>query len=59
MWRVGVDIGGAFTDAYALNEETGEFRWVKVETTPDIVSGVVEALKKLGIDMGSVRLGIL
>jgi len=55
MWRVGVDIGGAFTDAYALNEETGEFRWVKVETTPDIVSGVVEALKKLGIDMGSVR----
>ncbi len=55
MWRVGIDIGGAFTDVYALNEETGEFRWVKVETTPDIVSGVVEALKRLGADIRNIR----
>ena len=55
MWRVGIDIGGAFTDAYALNEETGEFRWVKVETTPDIISGVIESLRRLNISMSNVR----
>ena len=55
MWRVGIDIGGAFTDVYALNEETGEFRWVKVETSPDIVSGVVEALRKSGVDVNNIR----
>lgn len=51
-WRIGVDIGGAFTDLYALNEETGEFKWVKVESTPpDYSKGVLDALRKSGIKL--------
>ena len=51
-WRIGVDIGGAFTDLYALNEETGEFKWVKVESTPhNYAEGVIEALDKSGISL--------
>jgi len=26
VWRVGVDIGGAFTDLYALDQKTGKKR---------------------------------
>jgi N-methylhydantoinase A len=33
-YRLGVDIGGTFTDATLLNEETGELRIGKVSSTP-------------------------
>lgn len=50
--RIGIDIGGAFTDLVAYNEETGELVWKKVETTPwDPSEGVIEALEKSGIDL--------
>ncbi|MEM0020594.1 MAG: hydantoinase/oxoprolinase family protein [Fervidicoccaceae archaeon] len=50
--RIGVDIGGAFTDLVAYNEETGELTWKKVETTPnDPSEGVIEAIVKSGIDI--------
>ena len=32
VWRVGVDIGGAFTDLYALDQKTGKNEWIKVES---------------------------
>ena len=34
-WRVGIDIGGTFTDAALVDGETGQVRVVKVLTTPD------------------------
>src|SRR5215471_5010625 len=34
-WRVGIDIGGTFTDAALVDAETGQVRVVKVLTTPD------------------------
>lgn len=54
-WRIGVDIGGAFTDLYAINSETGETAWTKVESTPpEFEKGVLEGVQKLeeqGIDI--------
>ena len=51
-WRVGIDIGGAFTDLIAVNDETGEIRWVKVESTPkDYSEGVIETLAKSKLDL--------
>ncbi len=34
MWRVGVDIGGTFTDIVFLDEKMGQLKVVKVLTTP-------------------------
>ena len=35
-WRVGIDIGGTFTDAALVDAETGRVRVVKVLTTPQV-----------------------
>ena len=46
-WRIGVDIGGTFTDAALVNEETSEIGIAKTLTTPgDFGEGVVNALKQ-------------
>jgi len=46
-WRVGVDIGGTFTDAALVNAETGQVRVVKVLTTPeDPAKGFMTALER-------------
>ncbi|RSN68022.1 hydantoinase/oxoprolinase family protein [Candidatus Korarchaeum cryptofilum] len=50
--RIGIDIGGAFTDLVSYDDKTGEMRWVKVETTPaDPSIGVLNSVKKSGISM--------
>lgn len=55
VFRIGIDIGGAFTDLVGYDEETGEFVWVKDETTPyDPSIGVVNTLSKSGIDFSKV-----
>ena len=33
-YRLGIDIGGTFTDATLINETTGEIRIAKVSSTP-------------------------
>ncbi|MFP6747652.1 MAG: hydantoinase/oxoprolinase family protein [Alphaproteobacteria bacterium] len=44
-WRVGVDIGGTFTDVALVDEDTGRIGIAKVPTTPrDFGQGVVQAL---------------
>src|SRR3954470_12139352 len=44
-WRVGVDIGGTFTDVALVDEATGEIGVAKVPTTPrDLSEGVLAAL---------------
>lgn len=52
-WRIGIDIGGAFTDLYALEPETGKTLWLKIESTPpNFEEGVLQGffeLEKKGV----------
>ena len=44
-WRIGVDIGGTFTDVVLVDEASGGIGVVKVPTTPrDFARGVLDAL---------------
>ncbi len=48
QYRLGVDIGGTFTDAVLMNLATGEFRTSKVSTTPqDPSQGFLHAIERL------------
>ena len=49
MTRLGVDIGGTFTDA-VFHEADGSVRTAKASTTPaDITQGVMAAIEKVGV----------
>ena len=49
--RLGIDIGGAFTDLVAYDPDTEKTRWVKVETTSgDFSQGVRDCLAKSRVD---------
>ncbi|MEM0150406.1 MAG: hydantoinase/oxoprolinase family protein [Thermoplasmata archaeon] len=55
--RLGIDIGGAFTDLVAYDEKTGEIIWVKDETTPkDPSDGVIKTIKKSMIDVKKIEM---
>ena len=46
MWRVGVDVGGTFTDLFAWEEETGKRVTTKVLTTKsDRSEGVIQVIE--------------
>ncbi|WP_428535393.1 hydantoinase/oxoprolinase family protein [Rhodopila sp.] len=46
-WRIGIDIGGTFTDVAAVEEHTGRIGIAKVLTTPqDFGRGVIEAIRR-------------
>ncbi|MHB1405376.1 MAG: hydantoinase B/oxoprolinase family protein [Desulfitobacteriaceae bacterium] len=48
--RIGIDIGGTFTDLVATNEDTGEVVSVKTHSTPSNPAlGVMEALRESGV----------
>lgn len=48
MIRIGIDVGGTFTDLVALDEDTGALTNVKVASTPRAPEhGVLDALRKL------------
>lgn len=54
-WRIGVDIGGTFTDVALVDETSGEIGIAKVSTTPqDLALGVVTALES-AIERHGVR----
>jgi N-methylhydantoinase A len=60
-WRIGVDIGGTFTDVALVDEASGEIGVVKVPTTPhDFAEGVVRGLDRAlaghGVDPARVAL---
>lgn len=53
--RIGIDVGGTFTDAVLFDDSTGELRRAKVLTTgDDQAKGSLEAMKRLAGDLGSV-----
>jgi N-methylhydantoinase A len=46
-WRIGVDIGGTFTDVVLVDEGTGRIGVAKTSTTPrDIVQGVIDGIRQ-------------
>ena len=58
-WRIGVDVGGTFTDGLVLNETTGRIAQVKVLSTPDdpskaFLAAVSRLLKAVEIEGDSV-----
>jgi N-methylhydantoinase A len=60
-YRLGVDVGGTFTDFLLLNEDTGETKTAKVPSTPeDSSSGVLNGVAKIcdssGIDPADIKL---
>jgi N-methylhydantoinase A len=59
MKRIGVDIGGTFTDIVIVDDVTLQSVSEKVRTTPwDIGQGVMDAVRKTKIDMSQVMLFI-
>ena len=52
-YRLGVDVGGTFTDLLLVDEKTGETRTAKVPSTPDDSSrGVLNGIEKVCADAG-------
>ena len=59
-YRVGVDIGGTFTDLIVVDQATGDFAIGKLLTTPDDPSSAVESvlvktLHKFGVQIEDVQ----
>ena len=60
-WRIGIDIGGTFTDVVLVEETTGRIGVAKVPTTPadfgeGVLDGVRAALAKYGPAPGDISL---
>jgi len=59
-YRLGVDVGGTFTDLLLINEETGESHTAKVLSTPEdssigVLNGVERISSESGVDPASVN----
>ncbi len=55
-FRVGVDVGGTFTDAVAFDDDTGSVRYAKVPSTPaDPAEAVIAALDALDIASSDIN----
>ena len=53
--RLGIDVGGTFTDLAVMDEVTGEVVTMKSLTTPhDYLQGILHCLAKVDIDKGRV-----
>ena len=55
-YRIGVDVGGTFTDAAVFDDTVGSLRYAKVPSTPaDPARAVLDVLDRLGVDLGEVQ----
>jgi len=55
MWRVGIDVGGTFTDLFAWEEESGRSVTAKVLTTKkDRALGVLQAIEKARLPVNQI-----
>ena len=60
-YRLGVDVGGTFTDFLLFNEDTGETKTAKVPSTPEdssvgVLNGVAKICDSSGIDPSDIKL---
>ena len=60
-WRVGVDIGGTFTDVAVVSETDGTIGVAKVSSTPDdfargVITALQQAIRQYGIEPDAVTL---
>lgn len=60
-YRLGVDVGGTFTDFLLLNEQTGETFTAKVPSTPEdqsvgVLNGVARVCEQTGITPSDIKL---
>lgn len=60
-YRIGVDIGGTFTDLVLMDTEDGGLRVLKVPSTPGdpaaaVRGGVAEIVRRAGVAMGDIDL---
>ena len=55
MLRIGIDVGGTFTDITTVDEETGDIFSDKVLTTGDPSIGVLEAIRQVKIILSDVK----
>jgi N-methylhydantoinase A len=59
MWRIGIDVGGTFTDLAAV-DETGRVVIAKCASTPrDQSEGLMEGLGLLAVECGTDLVGLL
>ncbi|WP_019122558.1 hydantoinase/oxoprolinase family protein [Brevibacillus massiliensis] len=59
-WRIGIDIGGTFTDVVAFNEKTGSRKALKVRSTPknpseSFLNGI-QSLREMGIQSSDISM---
>ena len=59
MKRIGVDVGGTFTDLTLVDEESGRITVDKVPSTPDdpargVVDGIRELCAKAGVELAQI-----
>jgi 5-oxoprolinase (ATP-hydrolysing) len=59
MKRIGVDVGGTFTDLILVDEESGRITVDKVPSTPDdpargVVSGIARLCEKAGVSLAEI-----
>jgi N-methylhydantoinase A len=58
-YRLGVDVGGTFTDLMLVHDESGDVFRIKTPSTPadpseGVLSGVNRILKESGVDVGDI-----
>ncbi len=57
MIRLGIDVGGTFTDGVIIDEETGGILHAKVASTPeDPLTGLVGVIAKLGLTKDAAQI---
>ena len=59
-YRLGVDVGGTFTDLLLINEENGETFTAKVPSTPEdsslgVLNGISRICDESGIEPGTIQ----
>ena len=53
-WRIGIDIGGTFTDVALVEEDTGRIAIAKLLTTPhDFGQAVIDGIRQ-GLDANRI-----
>ena len=55
--RLGIDVGGTYTDLVVFDEKTNDMRMAKTPSTPgNLVEGVINGIIALDLDLDSVQL---